>query len=324
MRKLLLSIFTFTICIGGAFAQTSPTPYDLVNSPYIFTQWDSSATINAAGTYPTNMMFHTIGSNTPNENSAANGNWACTYDLLVGCWVKGKGTEGVAFRNIGNSQSQACVSSLDTTSTSVYIGDATVALNTAGCENISVSWIGRMVSNFTYSDSTQNSRFYGLACQYRLGTTGAFTNVPGNYLFKCNSDSVTYKTVGTADTMTTVLPDTCNNQPIVEIRWIYHQIAANAGGPRPVLGLDEINITRDVVTAINSKSKSSKALSVYPNPVNEGKIFLSKTSVFGVYDMLGQQVGKMQQGKEFNTDALNKGIYFIKTTTGETIKFVKQ
>ncbi len=318
MKKKLLFALLFMIQIS-VFAQTSPTPFDLSSGIYSFTTWDSAA---PALTYPSNMIFHTLGNQNPDENTPANGDWACAYDLQVGCWVNGEDTQGVSFRNIGNSQSPSCA--VNATSTSLYAGDATVALNTTACENISVSWIGRMQSSFTYSDSGQISRFYGIACQYRIGTSGTFVNLPGNYLFNCNSDSVTYKPVGTADTLVAVLPDTCNNQPVVEIRWIYHQTAQNSGGPRPTLGLDDINITRDIVTTIATQNKNSKPLFVYPNPIYSGKLSLSNASNFMVIDILGQTVNKTVYGKEFSVDHLSKGVYFIKTSDGEILKFIKQ
>lgn len=321
MKKIVLS---FILCLKGVllFAQTSPSPFDLSSGAYTFTQWDSAVSINPAGSYPAHMKFHTLGNQNPAENTVANGDWACSYDLQTGCRVNGKDTLGVAFINIGNSQTPNCM--VNGTGTTIYVGDATVALNTTNCENISVSWIGRMVSNFTYSDSTPISRFYAIACQYRIGTSGPFTNLPGNYLFKCNSDSVTYKPVGTSDTLFALLPDTCNNQPIVEIRWIYHQTAQNSGGPRPALAIDDINITRDVVTNLPKSSSIKKHLFIYPNPVINGKVNLSHACTFVVVDMLGQTISKQTFGKEFNIDFLNKGVYFIKTSDGEIAKFVKQ
>lgn len=321
MKKLLPVLFLYFLHVQ-IFAQTSPAAYNLNAGSYTFTAWDSSSTVNPALTYPSNMMFHTLGNQNPDENTPANGDWACSYDLPTGCFIKGNAQLGVTFRNIGNSQLSSCAA--NASSSSIYVGDATVALNTVGCENITVGWIGRMISNFTYSDSTPISRFYGIACQYRIGSAGAFTNVPGNYLFKCNSDSATYKAFGTADSMVSVLPDTCNNQPIVEIRWIYHQTAQNAGGPRPVLGLDDINISRDVVTAAPKPILSQKQLTVYPNPIHQGKLILSKAANFIVIDLLGQVVSKQVYAKEFNTDNLSNGVYFIKSTEGEIIKFIKQ
>jgi hypothetical protein len=320
MKKNILFVVLFIIQIS-VFAQTSPAPFDLSSGTYTFTNWDS---LSPALTYPTNLMFHTLGNQNPDESTPANGDWACSYDTLNQCWIKGKGTEGIAFRNTGSSQIPACMA--NGTGTSIYVGDATVALNTTACENITVSWIGRMLNSFNFVNTPPNqvSRFYGIACQYRIGTTGAFTNVPGNYLFICNSDSATYKPLGTADTLVAVLPDTCNNQPVVEIRWIYHQTAQNAGGPRPILGLDDINITRDIVTAVSTQNKNTKALFVYPNPILSGKLSLNNATNFMVVDILGQTVNKAIFAKEFSVDHLSKGIYFVKTSEGEILKFIKQ
>ncbi len=320
MKKLIL-LASFSIALLQCFAQTSPAPFNLYNGTYTFSAWDSTS---AALTYPNNMMFHTLGDLTPSENSVANGDWACTYDTLNSCWIRGKGNEGVAFKNTGSSQIPACM--INGSGTSVYVGDATVALNTLNCTNITVSWIARMLNSFNFVNSPPNqvSRFYGIACQYRLDTISAFINLPGDYLFICNSDSATYKVFGTTDTLSSILPDTCNNQPLVEVRWIYHQTAQNAGGPRPILGLDDINITRDIVTANASKINNNKPLNLYPNPNCGGKINLSKATTFMVVDMLGQTVSKSIFAKEFDTDNLSKGIYFIKTTEGEIVKFIKQ
>jgi hypothetical protein len=320
MKKLLLiSIFYFVQL--NVFAQTSPTPYNLSNAAYTFTEWDSLA---PALSYPSNMMFHTLGTQNPDENTPANGDWACAYDLQAGCRVSGKGVTGASFINISNSQNASCMA--NGAGASIYVGDATVALNTISCENITVSWIGRMLNSFNFVNTPPNqvSRFYAIACQYRIGTTGAFTNVPGNYLFVCNSDSVTYKPLGATDTLLAVLPDTCNNQPVVEIRWIYHQTASNTGGPRPILGLDDINITRDIVTSNITQSKNNNAIFLYPNPIDEGKLYLSKAINFTVIDILGQIVHKPVFAKEFNVGQLSKGIYFIKTTDGQILKFIKQ
>lgn len=321
MKKNLLIFPLFCLLPSQVFAQTSPAPYDLSSGSYTFTQWDSAA---PAATYPQNMIFHTLGTQNPDENTPANGDWACSYDTINGNWIKGRGTQGIAFRNIGNSQIPACM--INGIGTSIYVGDATVALNTVGCENISVSWIARMLSSFNFVNISPNqvSRFYGIACQYRIGNTGPFINVPGNYLYACNSDSVTYKPLGTSDTLTSTLPDTCNNQPVVELRWIYHQTAQNAGGPRPVLNLDDINITRDIVTSLPKSVEPFKALAVYPNPAVTGKINLNKTCNFVVLDMLGHAISKPVWARDFAVDNLSKGIYFIKTNEGEIVKFIKQ
>ncbi|MCZ2247371.1 MAG: T9SS type A sorting domain-containing protein [Bacteroidia bacterium] len=323
MKKTTLFILLISIFSIKSFSQTSPTAFDLSSGSYTFTQWDSSITINPPLTYPANMIFHTTATKDPGVNAVANGDWACSYDLQAGCFFKGEGALGFAFKNITTSQDTNC--RVNGTGANVFVGDATLALNTTNCQNITISWVGRMLSSFNYAPPpNQISRFYGIACQYRIGSSGPFTNLPGNYLFLCNNDTNSYKVLGTADTLVSLLPDTCNNQPLVEIRWMYHQTAQNYGGPRPILGVDEINVTHNIPTKAITNTNESKALSLYPNPVINGRIFLNKTVHFTVVDMLGQQITKPVYGKEFNTDNLSKGIYFIKTTDGETIKFLKQ
>jgi hypothetical protein len=130
--------------------------------------------------------------------------------------------------------------------------------------------------------------------------------------------------LGTTDTLVSILPDTCNNQPVVEVRWIYHQTEQNSGGPRPILGLDDINITRDIVTALPKQIERHKSLYVFPNPIHQGKLNLSKTINFMVVDLLGHTVIKTSNAKELNIDNLANGIYFIKSSEGEIVKFIKQ
>jgi hypothetical protein len=111
---------------------------------------------------------------------------------------------------------------------------------------------------------------------------------------------------------------------VVEVRWIYHQTAQNAGGPRPVLNLDDINITRDIITSLPKSVEPFKALAVYPNPAVTGKINLNKTCNFVVLDMLGHAISRPVWARDFAVDNLSKGIYFIKTNEGEIVKFIKQ
>ncbi len=322
MKKILLMVLLANPFF--VFAQSNPTPYNLSSNTYTFTQWDSTANINPALSYPPNMIFHTTGTSDQGENGQANGDWACTYDLQTGPCFKGRALEGIGFKNTGTTQNATC--KVNGTGNSVFVGDAVLALNTTDCENIKISWIGRMLSAFTFNSALPNqmSRFYAISCQYRIGTSGSFTNVPGNYQFICNIDSATYKPMGANDTLVSTLPDTCNNQPVVEIRWIYYQTFANTGGQRPLLAVDDISVTRDIVTSIPTMQSPKKTLTVAPNPINEGKLYLNKTTNFIVLDVLGQNLGKAVYGKEYNTDNLSKGIYFIKTSDGELVKFIKQ
>ncbi len=121
MKKYLYTLSIFCFLFSQVFAQTSPAPYDLSSGSYTFTQWDSAA---PAATYPQNMIFHTLGTQNPDENTPANGDWACSYGQINGCSIRGLALNGVAFRNIGQSQAPACMANGTGTvvKTSVFLG----------------------------------------------------------------------------------------------------------------------------------------------------------------------------------------------------------
>lgn len=75
-----------------------------------------------------------------------------------------------------------------------------------------------------------------------------------------------------------------------------------------------------------------EGLSIYPNPVSNGKLYIYITSKRGlnkqvtVYDVLGKQISAtMLTGKEFNISQLGTGVYILKITENnisETRKLV--
>lgn len=82
-------------------------------------------------------------------------------------------------------------------------------------------------------------RTYALRLQYRLGSSGAWTNALTN-----DGAFVEYlSTTGTAQTIATTLPTTLENQPLVQLRWIYAHIPVVLSGGRPQLRLDDIGVT---------------------------------------------------------------------------------
>ena len=82
----------------------------------------------------------------------------------------------------------------------------------------------------------------------------------------------------------------------------------------------------------NSIQKNIEELSIYPNPVNNGKtsIFITSkqnfTKKIEFYDILGKQIfSTALTGKELNISNLSKGVYVIKITENnisETRKLV--
>lgn len=75
------------------------------------------------------------------------------------------------------------------------------------------------------------------------------------------------------------------------------------------------------------KSKTSVAiedLNLYPNPVSNGKIYITSKNVSSkeitIYDVLGKRVLQTSlnvNNKEVNVSALNSGVYIIKIQEGD-------
>lgn len=120
---------------------------------------------------------------------------------------------------------------LGTTSTSV--GAVVVAINTTGNSNINVSWVCKTILN-------QASRDNSMALQYRIGTTGNFTDL---------GTLSTYTSAGKVNgdvspTFSETLPVAAENQPVVQLRWLYWE-SSTTSGARDKISVDDISITSD-------------------------------------------------------------------------------
>lgn len=75
-------------------------------------------------------------------------------------------------------------------------------------------------------------------------------------------------------------------------------------------------------SAQDSRLQQGETLGFYPNPVNNGKIFItSKTNLdkeILIFDVLGKKVFQtVTSSKEVNINAIQSGVYIIKITEGE-------
>ncbi len=202
---LLLSVLSIT-CVQ---AQTNPAPFDLSSGDFAFTGFtDPEST-----TYPN----HTQGWSFSMEPDVFTLEPASNDRLLVGNSVsatagniRNEGAEGISFLN----------------SSSNHIGALAVALNTTGRENLTVSWEAEDIRD---GDTRQN----GLILQYRVGDEGNFSNVSGT----------TYLSDPTGLAALTVfseieLPEAVNDQPLVQLRWLYFY--ESGGGARDRIRLNNI------------------------------------------------------------------------------------
>jgi hypothetical protein len=207
-----------------------PEPYDLSNGPYRFNYWPSD---KPEGTFPPNMVFLQTDMTDPglhDEMTALyhipNGeyhsddadNAGYPYRLTRRTRLTGWGADGITFINTGRGRD---------------LGAAVLALNTAGLDSIKVSW--------TAGTILPNSRKYAIRLQYRVGTSGTFSDVidsAGEVV-----EYVRHDTERHFQFMEPVLlPEEVNNKRYVQLRWKYYHISGT-GGPRAELLLDNILVT---------------------------------------------------------------------------------
>jgi uncharacterized protein len=105
-----------------------------------------------------------------------------------------------------------------------------ITLNTTGQSNINVAY------NLRDIDAASDNAVQAVALQFRVGNSGAYTNVPAGFV----ADATTGPSQATLVTPVSVtLPVTADNQSIVQVR----VITSNAVGVDEWVGVDDINIT---------------------------------------------------------------------------------
>ena len=128
----------------------------------------------------------------------------------------------------------------------------TLALNTTGQTNVKVAYDLRDI------DDSANNAFQQVALQYRVGTTGTYTNLPAGYV----QDATTGPSLATLVTPVNVtLPAAANNQPVVDVRII----TTDAPGIDEWVGVDNISVTStppDTAPTVTSTSPANDAIDV--------------------------------------------------------------
>jgi uncharacterized protein len=107
-------------------------------------------------------------------------------------------------------------------------------LNTTSVTNISVSYLLRDI------DGSADNSVQPVALQYRIGTTGDFTNLPGGFVADASSGPNLAELV---TPVSVILPVAAEGQAQVQVR----VITTNAVGNDEWIGVDDIEIRADVV-----------------------------------------------------------------------------
>jgi predicted extracellular nuclease len=106
-----------------------------------------------------------------------------------------------------------------------------ITINTTGQSNVNVAYNLRDIDGSNTDNAVQP-----VALQYRVGSSGPYTNVPAGFV----ADATTGPNLATLVTPVSVtLPAAVNNQPLVQVRII----TTNAVSNDEWVGIDDINIT---------------------------------------------------------------------------------
>ena len=236
-KFFLLPILLFNAVL---FAQTNPAPFNLAGGNFSF----STQTVTST-TYPTNIQGWNNGGTvnvTLLPTVASTADISLTQSATVTTAAIGNlGTNGFQFLTSGTIQT---------------VGAICLSLNTTGRVSEQVTW--------TAADQTiGTTRQMNLTLQYRLGITGSFTTVAASTYTTSNT------AIAAAQTFTNVvLPSACDNQAIVQLRWIYYESAAQAGA-RDAIRLDDISVTSSLLAPTINGTITAGEYGTHVNGVNQ-------------------------------------------------------
>lgn len=239
-----------------SMAQTTPAAFDLSTGSFTFTSQTATNT-----TYPTNMQGW--------ANSANNISTAETTAPTADQAMVASGTATTAgISNLGASGFQFLSTS---TAPNRKVGSVCVAINTTNRQSVLVSWTAQDMT------TSATGTTMGLSMQYRIGTTGAFTDFGSSGLYQTSSSSQ-----AAAQNFSNIsLPSACDNQAVVQVRWIYYQIGTT-GSARDAVRLDEITIASTAMPACSgTPAPGNTVASVNPVPSGSSTVLSLQNATTG-------------------------------------------
>ena len=218
-----------------ANAQTDPSPQSL---PYVqnFAGLSSVSTIYPAGwqgwSIPT-------GTATVFQTAAPTGDFALTAP------------SNASITSDGIHNYNGAIGFLATGTTSAFTSNPALCLsiNTTGRNNILLSYTMMTIRN-PFVSST-NNRINQVDLQYRIGTSGSFTSVGTSAaLYQNNTINQTgaVTTPQNSQSKSFNLPAACNNQPVVQLRWVQRDLSGTVGSSRPSFAVDNVVICASTLT----------------------------------------------------------------------------
>lgn len=231
--------FYFSLCLSliilPGIAQTNPSPQSLPYSQN-FSAFNGSST-----TYPAGIQGWGFGST---ATSTSYPTIAPTADQAIANGAAAQNSATSAF--VGDA-----VTKMAFLSTGTNMKAIALALNTTAATGIQVSYLAA-----TQRQQLAN-RVGAIGLQYRIGTSGAFTNISStDYQNPGTSDNITGTGSINPQTISVTLPAACENQPILQLRWVYKEVSGS--GNRP--GFSITNIVVSVPTPCTTPTAQPTAL----------------------------------------------------------------
>ncbi|MCD0472153.1 T9SS-dependent choice-of-anchor J family protein [Flavobacterium sp. JAS] len=229
-----LSFFCFSV---NLFAQTMPAPQAL---PY--TQNFDGLT-DKPTTYPDGFQGWTAAGS---PGSTFKTNAALTDKTMTAIMSSSAPTAATGTGDIYNYTGK--IGFLNTGTLDFTIG---FAFNTTGYSAIQIKYDAMTIRNpYGLPGSPVSSRKNEMVLQYRVGTTNAFITLPETTYINNTVQQVTATTSPqNLITIRATLPSECDNQPIVQVRWISRQ--ESGAGSRPSFAIDNIVIGSDNIAPVS-------------------------------------------------------------------------
>ncbi len=224
--KRCFTLFLSCLVIIGLNAQTNPVPQQV---PFAFNTLSGSVlpagiAVHRFGTtaadIPLTRTVNPGNADLPNNSGGTTGGWRSEGDNGIGILASGSNAAGALI----------------------------VSINTTGKSNIQIDWIVRTILQ-------QASRDNSIAMQYRLGSTGNFTDIGSSVYNSAGTDA------GDFNGYREFLPAAAENQSEVQLRWVYWE-SASTSGSRDRLAIDDIRIETGCTPPSNQPSSLSLAPSL--------------------------------------------------------------
>jgi hypothetical protein len=226
-------------------------------------------------------------------------------NLSMGIHTEG-GTSAIDFSKNGATTKAAQATGWDN---GANIKCWVIHLNTAGYETLKLS------SKQQSGGNNPGPRDYMV--QYRIGSSGTWTDVPGSTLVIAND-----WTTGALDNLS--IPEACYNQASVYLRWIMTTNTSSTGGTVASSGIDKIDdiyiYGTESSSAIND-GNNRVAFTISPNP-SSGPVMIQSPVVISSVEFLDLSGRTVHSSSALKTSTLSftpgfiaKGTYIVRITT---------